>query len=160
MHDLGHIISVVYRSQSLGVSGLTTDTLVLAYTWYSIGSSDNPPPDLGISPSFSLEPPPSSPPRALSAPSRSAVLWPQRPRWCQVSIWTGWCVLEFSAAFPGRLSLPSLGLWWSVKPTEQFFDAFSGFCPSLMKWMALAVAWVCRLSLIPLLIASAIDLRT
>ncbi len=46
------------------------------------------------------------------------------------------------------------------KPTEQFFDAFSGFCPTLMKGMALAVAWVCRLSLIPLLIASAMDLRT
>ncbi len=46
------------------------------------------------------------------------------------------------------------------KPTEQFFDAFSGFCPSLMKWMVLAVVWVCQLSLIPLLIASAVDLRT
>ncbi len=35
---------------------------LLAYTWSSIRSSDNPPPVLGISPSFSLEPPPSSPP--------------------------------------------------------------------------------------------------
>ncbi len=68
---------------------------LLAKTWSSIHSSDNTPPVLGISPSFSLEPPPSSPTRALSAPTRSIVLWPQRPRWCQVSIWTGWCVLEF-----------------------------------------------------------------
>ncbi len=51
------------------------------------------------------------PPRALSAPTRSVVLWPQSPRWCQVSIWTEWCALEFSATFPGQLSLPSPGLW-------------------------------------------------
>ncbi len=52
---------------------------LLAFTWSSICSSNNPPPVLGISPSFSLEPP-SSPPRALLAPTRSVVLWPQRPR--------------------------------------------------------------------------------
>ena len=42
-----------------------------------------------ISPSFFLEPPPSSPPREPSAPARRVVLWPLRLRSCQVSIWTG-----------------------------------------------------------------------
>lgn len=43
---------------------------------------------------------------------------------------------------------------------EQFFGAFYGFFHSFTDWIVLTVAWMHRLSLIPSLVASGMDLRT
>ncbi len=48
----------------------------------------------------------------------------------------------------------------SSKPRGQFLDLYFGCFPSLTNMPILAIAWACMLSLIPLLIFLATDLRT
>ncbi len=64
-------------------------------TCFSTHSCNSPPP--ATLSSFSNEPPPSSPQRAQWAPVRwAAVWWLQTPRWCQVSVETGWFEVELT----------------------------------------------------------------
>ena len=126
-----HLLFPVCRRLCSGSDWRTPDCPPpLAYTWSSTRSSDNPRPAPVTFPSFFLEPAPSSPPMELSAPARLVVLWPLRPRLCQVSVCSGcggiFSCLSRSTDIPQSRAVGS-------KPEERFLGVFSGLCPSLTK---------------------------